>query len=151
MDKKYITWTEVETLVSHLCEHVEASGFKPDVVLGISRGGLIPAVMLSHCWDIPMIPLRWSTRDHLYTDADTVAEIIKEVEDGKRLLIVDDICDSGVTLTELNDHFANMLPKMRDNIKFATLHQRAGSKLVPDFIGGYITDGMWIVYPYEEF
>ena len=75
--KVYITWKEIDTLVTILIHKVLDKLPEIDSVTGIARGGLIPAVMLSHKLGVP------------YTQAV-----------GPNTLVVDDICDSGVTLKD---------------------------------------------------
>tara|TARA_B100001564_G_C20213952_1_gene478608 strand:- start:45 stop:449 length:405 start_codon:yes stop_codon:yes gene_type:complete len=79
VNKLYIDWRELELLVDNLCKQIQERLFYTDDVYtsihGLSRGGLIPAVMVSHKLDIP------------YTEDPT-----------DETLIIDDICDSGKTL-----------------------------------------------------
>ena len=78
VEKKYLTWDQVDGLVDELAIQVKSEFTNIDSIYGIPRGGLIPAVMLSHKLGIPLITkLGYGT---LTT------------------LIVDDICDSGKTL-----------------------------------------------------
>lgn len=74
--KKYISWEEVENLVDILSQNILKSGEKFDTIYGLPRGGLIPAVMLSHKTGIP-----YAAHGHA--------------------LVVDDICDSGKTLNTI--------------------------------------------------
>tara|TARA_R110000782_G_scaffold230929_1_gene317191 strand:+ start:310 stop:690 length:381 start_codon:yes stop_codon:yes gene_type:complete len=74
MKKRYISWEEVETLVNILHDNILESGINLIQIYGIPRGGLIPAVMLSHKMDIPI------TNNYFNN------------------LVIDDICDSGETL-----------------------------------------------------
>ena len=69
-----------------------------DFVVGLTRGGLVPAVCLSHTLNVPMISINWSTRDSCisYLDQQTLQRI-----KGKKILIVEDIVDSGETLKSL--------------------------------------------------
>ena len=73
MTKRYISWKEVETLVNILHDNILESDEEFDAVIGLPRGGLIPAVMLSHKLGLPY---------NLNENA----------------LVIDDICDSGKTL-----------------------------------------------------
>lgn len=85
--KVFITWEEVEQLVKELAKQVDTGSIK--FIHGLSRGGLIPAVMLSHATGIP------------YTSSPSIK--------GKKCLIVDDICDSGKTLEEWHEHTTAVL------------------------------------------
>ncbi len=75
--KIYIEWGEIHELVNILCERIPIDAPLADSIHGLSRGGLIPAVIISHQLDIP------------YTD--TI---------NKNTLVIDDICDTGKTLNE---------------------------------------------------
>ena len=77
-NKIFISWDEIDQLVEELCHKIRISGCKPKSVTGIERGGLIPAVMVSHKLNIPYV-----TRIN------------------KDTLVVDDICDTGKTLANI--------------------------------------------------
>ena len=74
-NKVYLSWDDINILVEDLCETIAASGAQIKSITGIQRGGLIPAVMISHKLHIPY-----------------VSRINKDT------LVVDDICDTGETL-----------------------------------------------------
>ena len=63
MEKLFYTWDEQFDDTGVLCETLIQDSFLPDVVVGISRGGLIPGVMISHKLNIPFKPVHASTRD----------------------------------------------------------------------------------------
>ena len=121
MGKFYVTWDEIEELVELLCLQIAKSGIQITDIYGLQRGGLIPAVMLSHKLGIPM----------------TVNLI------SKTTLIVDDICDSGETFKELF--------KIHPNSKFACLHFKPHtSHFNPDFSANKFFSDDWVVYPWER-
>jgi hypoxanthine phosphoribosyltransferase len=74
-NKVYLSWDDINILVEDLCQTIAASGAEIKSITGIQRGGLIPAVMISHKLHIPY-----------------VSRINKDT------LVVDDICDTGETL-----------------------------------------------------
>lgn len=86
--------------IKNLIDQIRDSGKKYDKVVAIMRGGLIPGVCISHALNIPFETLKWSTRDR--PDAD-VFNLTMRSED--RILLVDDICDSGKTLETILDTF----------------------------------------------
>ena len=65
-----------------------------DYIIGLTRGGLIPAVFLSHRLDVPMLALNWQTRD---SNLREMPHNFKTLINNKKVLIVDDIIDSGET------------------------------------------------------
>lgn len=74
-NKVYLSWDDINILVEDLCQTIASSGADIKSITGIQRGGLIPAVMISHKLHIPF-----------------VSRINKDT------LVVDDICDTGETL-----------------------------------------------------
>jgi len=69
MHKRTISWAEYQGLVGKLARDILISGWKPDYIIGITRGGCLPAVMLSHYLDVPMQTLKVSLRDHQDTES----------------------------------------------------------------------------------
>jgi xanthine phosphoribosyltransferase len=127
MNKLVIKQQEFNGLVAKLCRDIANSGWRPDYIVGLTRGGLLPAVMISQYLEIPMhalsVSLRDSdtgpesnlwmaedalgprTRERIVDDANDIAGILQAanslLEEGstyKNILIVDDINDTGATL-----------------------------------------------------
>lgn len=95
------SWDATRTGVSWLNARIVESKIDYKLVIGLSRGGLIPAVMLSHSLDIPFKALEWSFRDSNVQNEASLVHIMNWYDPTKKILIVDDICDSGQTLTSL--------------------------------------------------
>jgi uncharacterized protein len=124
-EKKFYTWKWVDQQIDNIGEQLE--GFKlPQFVTGVPRGGLIPAVLISHKFKIPFIGLE---------AAKTLPGDLK-----KKILVIDDIADSGNTLVQIERH----------NFKTATLARRYSSTFTPDFVGTEIKDDHWLVFPWEN-
>ena len=143
-DKKYVTWDDARALVYHIYVNIIAE--KNDGVdhykhiVGVSRGGLIPGVMLSHMLGTTFKPLVWQTRDGKFKDTLTAIELqhSKELD---RTLFVDDICDSGLTINQIRE----WIPESQ----WAVLHSKLGNMSL-DFEGKKLyNDSRWIVYPWE--
>ena len=98
MEKLIYTWEQQIADTNLICEKIEADNFNPDVIVGISRGGLIPGVMISHKLNIPFKPVHASTRDFPHWE-----NYLPKSNDSK-VLIVDDICDSGETFERLSSY-----------------------------------------------
>ena len=64
MNKKYINHATVASYLSLVVEKMYNDGFDPDLVVGLSRGGLVPGIMLSHFLKKPFVPIEASLRDH---------------------------------------------------------------------------------------
>ena len=126
MNKRIINQQEFNGLVAKICRDITLSGWQPDYIVGLTRGGLIPAVMISHYLNIPMYSLGVSLRDNdmepesnlwmaedalgprsrerFVEDANDIGGILEAasslLEEGatyKNILIVDDINDTGAT------------------------------------------------------
>ena len=132
-------WNKIDDLVKEVANR--ASSFKPTHIVGITRGGLIPAVMLSHSFDLPMETLGVSFRDNRATHHTKFKPI-----DDARYLIVDDINDSGTTFKVVSDIFRNR------RLTFATsaLINKEKSGFDVDFYGEMFYHDDWINFPWEK-
>ena len=101
MKKQLVTWTDVEHQVQEILRQMHRDEWMPDYVVGLTRGGLAPANMISQYLDIPMHTLKVKLRDHADTESNLwMAEDAfgSNETGGMNILIVDDINDSGATL-----------------------------------------------------
>jgi|TARA_R110002124_G_scaffold67059_4_gene182228 hypoxanthine phosphoribosyltransferase len=115
----------------------------PDMVVGLKRGGLVPAVSLSHMFGVPMESLSWSTRD--FSQRELNLEVKDAVLEGLNVVFIDDINDSGATLTEVQEAYGTA-----DNIRYVSLVSRKGSVFNTDFTAATIEDGTWVEFPWEN-
>lgn len=122
MNKKYLDWRDVEQGVERLATNITASKIEFTAVTGLPRGGLIPAIMLSHTLSVPFI-----------------SQPPNQV--GSSILVVDDICDSGVTMQKFKDV---------ENIYTVTLHYKTTACYEPNYWWRLVGDNEWIVYPWER-
>ena len=88
-------YNEYKKDLNSLVKQIQKSKVKYDFVLGVERGGLIPAVHLSHRLGIPLQTLTWSS---IYKDSSMVTWFLLR---NKKMLLVDDIVDSGKTFFEI--------------------------------------------------
>lgn len=123
------------------------SGVQYEYVVGVVRGGAIPAVCLSHQLNIPMKCVSWSTyhRDQMKESAMDIAE---DIQNGKKVLVVDDILDSGRTISELLEDW----DVERNQIDLAVLVWNISQDINPDFVGRTIdreTNKDWVTFWWE--
>ena len=132
-------WFKIDELVKEIDNKV--SSYKPTHIVGIARGGLVPAVMLSHHLNLPMETLGVSFRDNKATHHTK----FKPIKDA-RYLIVDDINDSGTTFKVVTDIFKNR----RLNHRTAALINKEKSDFNVDFYGEMFYHDDWINFPWEK-
>jgi xanthine phosphoribosyltransferase len=162
MNKLVIKQQDFNGLVAKLCRDIILSGWQPDYIVGLTRGGLIPAVMISHYLNIPMYPLSVSLRDsatgpesNLWMAQDALGHTDKTIDPmlddpmsllqegrAKDILIVDDINDTGATFNWIKkDWESGVFPNERaawdavwdKNVRFAVMTQNWGSSFQPDY------------------
>ena len=132
-------WNTIDDLVKVIASRV--STFNPTHIVGIARGGLVPAVMLSHQLNLPMETLGVSFRDNKATHHTK----FKPINDA-RYLIVDDINDSGTTFKVVTDIFKNRRLQHRT----AALINKEKSDFNVDFYGEMFYHDDWINFPWEK-
>lgn len=118
-------------------------------IVGVSRGGLFPAVILSHLLDIPMTPVCYSSKHGNGDNRNHENVLPTFTKQQSPLLVVDDICDSGHTLNELKQDLTNQgidvyTCVLFDKVRIQRIHD-------PDFKWRKVADdGPWIVFPFEK-
>lgn len=138
------------------------SNWTPTVVVGLTRGGLVPATMISHFFGIPMTSLDVSFREEWGAfGGPTTTWIPEEIANGHQILVVDDINDSGKTFGWIRNDWADtvrFIEKQSDDwpwdmIKFASMIHNSPSEFPSDFYGKLINKEQtpaWIVFPWEN-
>lgn len=160
MNKLIINNEKLNTLIHNILRQIYNSKFYPDYIVGISRGGLVPAVMISHYLNIPLKPLQVSLRDSGECVSDiTMAE---DAYNKKNILIVDDINDSGATFNWLIKDWQQscIVDKSywktvwNHNVRFAVLVDNLSSecKISVDYSGMEINkkeNDVWVDFSWE--
>ena len=113
-NKIWYKWKEMRRDVNTLCREILLDKFDPDVIVGLSRGGLTPGVMMSHWMEKPFKSIIASLRDFPEWE-----DYLPRKTD-ERVLIVDDICDSGETFHKIREHI-NERKENGVDVRFATL------------------------------
>ena len=117
---------------------------KPDIVIGIQRGGLIPAVHLSHYYDVPLQTMTVSFRDQ----SNVVGfDVLAKVDPNRKTLIIDDINDSGKTFNYIKNRNKN-----NKNITYCSLVDNLNSDFQVNYFGIEIDkkEEQWVVFPWEN-
>lgn len=179
MKKVYVNWSDVERQTQEIIRQMYLDDFHPDYVIGITRGGLIPANLISQYLDVPMHTLKVSLRDDsdcesnlwMAGDAFGVAEATEndyswtrhDNHSQKKILIVDDINDSGATINWIRQDWQGGLfaddPKWATiwggNVRIAVLYNNESSEneIEVSYAAEHVNKmetPQWIVFPWEE-
>ena len=151
----HVDWPHYNLLVERLALSVYESGFRFNQIICIARGGLRVGDVLSRIFDQPLAIL--ST--HSYTsDGGTIRGELVIAEHmtmtkprlGDRVLLVDDMVDSGHTLAAVHDELPRRFPHIVE-LRTAVLWWKACSVFKPDYWVEYLPDNPWIHQPFEVY
>jgi hypoxanthine phosphoribosyltransferase len=171
MKKVFYTWKDVQGAVLEIARQMsQDDNWRPDYIVGITRGGLIPATLLSQYTGVKMHTLNVSLRDgnesesNLWMAEDAYGFNADAVGDPccKNILIVDDINDEGNTIAWIKqDWQSSCLPNdarwehvWGQNVRIATLTNNMASKETVDYSVWEVNkaeEDCWLVYPWEDF
>jgi hypoxanthine phosphoribosyltransferase len=127
-----------------------AEPWTPTLLVGIGRGGLTPAVFLSHRMGLPLVSIDHSTKIAQFGE-ELVSVLARRTRDGDRLLFVEDINDSGRTIGEIRSALAAE-GAIASRIRFAVLLDNVRSSQEVDYRSRKIdrsVDKDWFVFPWE--
>jgi len=145
-----VTWDEAYRLAKILARKIKSSGYKPDLVIGIARGGLVPARIV--CDFLLQKDLAAIKVEHWGIAATLGKAKIKfplPVDiSGKKILIVDDVADTGDTFSVIMDYIKEKNPS---EVKTAVLHYKTCSTCAPDYWAEKQDEWKWIIYPWAVY
>jgi uncharacterized protein len=175
MKKIYYSWQDVENQTQEILRQLQRDAWRPDYVVGLTRGGLVPANLISQYLEVPMETLKVSLRDNGENGCESNLWMAEDAfghrdfdpmtsDDGrKRILIVDDINDSGATLNWImKDWQSSCFPKDKrwkeiwsNTVRVAVLvdNDASKSKLNVSYSAVDLNkadEDCWIVFPWED-
>ena len=144
-----LSWGAANSLARALAYKVIESGYEPDIILGIARGGLVPARMVCDLLlrnDLVSITTQhWGIATNL-GKARIKFSLPQEADiSGKRVLVVDDVADTGDSISITIDYLKKRNPL---EIRSAVFHYKTCSSLIPDYYGEKLEEWNWIIYPW---
>ena len=162
MKKVFLSWRNVEKHCQEILRQIHLDNWQPDYVVGITRGGLVPANLISQYLNIPMETLKVSLRDDS-SQPESNLWMAEDAFQGKKILIIDDINDSGATLNYIKEDWSSSClcnhPDWNNvwgkSVRVATLidNESSNSELDIRYSGVTINkaeEDQWIVFPWED-
>ena len=145
--KSYFTIDDMKSALSKIISQIESSNFTPEIIFSINRGGCIPGVYLSHAINVPHKVLDIQLR---YDNSKPNLEMLSNsITSNLRILIIDDINDTGATFEFINKSHN----KQNSNIRYAALIDNISSSFKVNFRWKQIDkslDPTWIIFPWEK-
>lgn len=147
---KYLapSWDEIYDLMVDLGRKIKESKFKPDVIVGVSRGGWPPARIMS---DLLSNPNLANMKVEFYKDIGVrskrprITQPVTSDVQNKKVLVVDDVADSGQSLRAVRNHLRR---KGTDEIRVCTIYYKPHSIYIPDYFAKRTSS--WIIFPWER-
>jgi hypoxanthine phosphoribosyltransferase len=147
-ERERMTWDELGEGSRALAEQVAADGWRPDIVLGIARGGLLVGGAIAYALDVKN---SFTMNVEVYTGIDTRLEmpmILPPVPDlvdlaEERVLVADDVADTGQTLVLVKDFLADKVGEVR----VAVLYEKPGSVVDCEYV--WRRTDRWIDFPWS--
>ncbi|HUV81479.1 MAG TPA: phosphoribosyltransferase [archaeon] len=146
-----ITWDEALRMSRSLANMIDRSGYKPDIIVAIGRGGYVPARIVCDYLlfrDLTSIRIEhWGVAATLEREAYIKFGLSTDIS-GLKVLLVDDITDTGDTLVAAMDYLSKQNPA---SVRTAVLQHKTCSTITPDFFAHRIIKWRWIIYPWAAF
>jgi len=149
MKEKIIGYDVIDFLTKSLALRFKLNGKDFTHVIGIARGGMIPATMMSYIFNAKLLSYDVSSYEGTERGDIEINQDIDLDSIGKdsRVLVIDDICDSSKTM----QHIKEKIGKTRyRSVRYVTLFAKEKSKHVIDHHGVTVKDDVWLVFPWEN-
>lgn len=156
MKDLHVSWTQYHALIEQLALSIHQSDWQCDRIICIAKGGLRVGDILCRIFDVPLAIL--STTSYGGADGKTRGEIkvsenlamLESTISGK-VLLVDDLVDSGVSLQVTRNWLETRYGADIDEMKTAVIWYKACSVTKPDYYADYLADNPWIHQPFEKY
>ena len=143
-----ISWNTVYRLAERLSLSILDSGFRPEVIVAVARGGYVPARILCDFLDLYHLTsirvVHYASGARKQPEARVTDSICTDIR-SRRILIVDDVSDTGDTYEAAITHLQDFQPR---EIRTAVLLHKTTAKYQPDFIARRVVKWRWMIYPW---
>lgn len=151
----WVSWDEYNHAIVDLARMVHESDWQFDQVLCLARGGLRPGDVFSRIFDVPLAILSTSSYREEAGKVQGSLDIAKHITMTRgslagKVLLIDDLVDSGVTLERVQTHLKENFPAVTE-VKSAVIWCKACSSVRPDYYLKYLANNPWIHQPFEEY
>lgn len=139
------SFENVKQATRHIVDEMDKSGFRPNRIIALARGGAILGVTLSHRLNVPVTIVAYSSKKGKGDDRNH-DNFLPQIDD-ENLLIVDDLTDSGHSMLEVADHYSSAGTQ---RLKIATMYAKEGGVIIPDFYWHWLPkNSPFIHFPWE--
>jgi hypoxanthine phosphoribosyltransferase len=141
-------WDEIYQMLLDLAQQIRKDQYKPDIIVGVSRGGWPPARVMS---DLLQNPNLANMKVEFYKDIGVrnkkprITQPVTMEVVGKRVLVVDDVSDTGQSLRIVANHLRRKPVK---ELRVCTIYMKPQSIFRPDYYAR--TTRKWIIFPWER-
>jgi hypoxanthine phosphoribosyltransferase len=144
-----LSWEDAEDLIWQMSESIVHAKYDPDVIIGISRGGLVPGRILADYLQkkyLCTIQMGHWDESKGFTDNSHLVYPLPDINlKNKKVLVVDDVCDVGDTMIGVEKY---LTPRV-GNLKVAILARKADSKYTPSYCPMVLEEWRWIFFPWS--
>jgi len=160
--KLLLSWEDVEHQCQTIVQQMQIDRWIPDLIIGIDRGGLVASSMISHYLKVPHQSVKVSLRENGGEGTQSLLWAPEDVIEGSRILIVDDINDTGATQAWLRADWASSVAGVEphfdavhwhNNVRWASLVENDASDEYSDYHGMVINKlehDLWVDFPWES-
>ena len=148
LELEVCTWDQIYNLLLDIGRKIRKSRFKPDLIVGVSRGGWTPARVISDLLENPSlanIKTEFYLRVAETKAKPVITQPVSVPVEGKKVLVVDDIADTGESLHLVQTHLKEL---GATEVRIATVYYKPWSVLKPDWYEKQTSS--WVVFPWER-
>ena len=141
------SWNQIHKMLINQKEKIRSDNFIPDTIIAITRGGWIPARLLSdllEVHDLTTIRVEFYSGPSKTREKPILTQKLSKQIAAKKILLVDDVADSGKSLQIAKNHILQKHPTV---VKIATLYKKPQSKIEPNYYEKIAKH--WIIFPWD--